>query len=64
MLDRDSYARSWRRKRQWYERNGFIERLITSADDAGGGLSVPEVKARVQRRILRGESRRGEPGFD
>ena len=64
MLDVDSYARSWRRKRGWYVRNGFIERLITSADAPGGGLSVPEVKARAERRILRRESREGEPGFD
>jgi hypothetical protein len=64
MLDRDSYARAWRRKREWYERNGFVDRLITSADDADGGLSVPEVKARAERRILRGEPRLGEPGFE
>ena len=63
MLDVDSYARSWRRKREWYERNGYVERLITSADAPGGGLSVPEVKARVERRILRRECREGEPGF-
>ena len=63
MLDVDSYARSWRAKRAWYESNGFIERLITSADAPGGGLSVPEVKARAERRILRREPRQGEPGF-
>lgn len=63
MMDRDSYARAWGRKREWYERNGFVDRLITSADDADGGLSVPEVKARAERRILRGEPRLGEPGF-
>lgn len=45
-------------------RNDFIDRLITSADDPGGGLNVPEVKARGERRIVRGESREGEPGFD
>lgn len=64
MLDVDSYACSWQRKREWYEHNGFIERLITSADDPGGGLSVPEVRARAERRIVRREPRDGEPGFD
>lgn len=64
MLDVDSYARSWQRKRGWYQRNGFIDRLITSADEPGGGLSVPDVKGRAERRILRRESRQDEPGFD
>jgi type IV secretory pathway TraG/TraD family ATPase VirD4 len=63
MLDRGSYARAWERKRGWYERHGFADRLITSADDADGGLSVPEVRERAERRILRGEPRLGEPGF-
>ena len=60
----DSMLAAGERKRDWYERNGFVDRLITSADAPGGGLSVPEVKARADRRILRGEPRLGEPGFD
>jgi type IV secretory pathway TraG/TraD family ATPase VirD4 len=63
MLDKDHYARAWRRKREWYERHGFVDRLITSADEPGVGLSVPEVRARVESRILRGEARSGEPGI-
>jgi type IV secretory pathway TraG/TraD family ATPase VirD4 len=63
MLDLPSYARAWERKREWYERHGFAGHLITSADDADGGLSVPEIEARAERRILRGEPRLGEPGF-
>ena len=63
MLDVDSYARAWRRKRDWYRRNGFIDQLITSADQPGIGLSVPEVKARAESRILRGETQQGEPGL-
>lgn len=62
--DTDSYARNWRRKREWYKHNGYVDRLITSADAPGGGLSVPEVKARAERRILRREPREDEPGFD
>lgn len=63
MLDVDSYARSWQRKREWYQRNGFIDLIITSADGPDGGLNVPEVKARAERRKLRREPRVGEPGF-
>lgn len=63
MLDRADYARGWRRKREWYERHGCADQLITSADEPGVGLSVPEVKARAERRVLRGEPRLGEPGF-
>jgi hypothetical protein len=63
MLDVDSYACNWERKREWYRHNGFIDRLIISADVPGGGLSVPEVRARAERRILRREPRQGEPGF-
>jgi hypothetical protein len=37
VLDVGSYARSWQRKREWCERNGFVDRLITSADAPGGG---------------------------
>jgi hypothetical protein len=65
MLDVVSYARSWRRKRNWYERNGYVDRLITSADGPAGALSVPEVKERAERRILRNEVRLpAEPGFE
>lgn len=65
MLDVTSYARSWARKRAWYERNGFLDRVITSADGPGIGLRVPEIAARAERRILRREPRgEDEPGFD
>jgi exodeoxyribonuclease V alpha subunit len=64
MLDVSLYARSWERKRGWYERNGFIDRVITSADGPGVGLRVPEIEARAERRIVRGAPRdETEPGF-
>lgn len=64
MLDVSSYARGWARKRKWYESNGFLDRLITSADGGGEGLRVPEIEERAERRILRREPRGpDEPGF-
>jgi hypothetical protein len=65
MLDVTSYARSWKRKRAWYEENGFLDCLITSADATGGGLHVPTIEKRAERRIILGEPRGSdEPGFD
>ena len=65
MLDVPSYAREWQRKRQWYEENGYIHRLITSAVDDGGGLDAGAIRQRAERRIIRGELRGlDEPGFD
>ena len=65
MLDVASYARSWARKRRWYEDNGYLDRVITSADGGGGGLRVPEIEQRARRRIIRGDPRGpDEPGFD
>ncbi len=65
MLDVPSYARKWLRKRQWYVENGYIDRLITSAVDPGGGLDAGAIRERARRRILFGEPRGAdEPGFD
>ena len=34
MLSVPSYREAWERKRQWYEDNGFLDRVITSEDGA------------------------------
>ncbi len=51
MLSVPSYKEQWDRKRQWYEDNGFLERLITSEDGADGSLDVGEIERIAQRRI-------------
>ena len=64
MLDVQTYARKWQRKRRWYEENGYLDRLITSAVDASGGLDAGAISERARRRIILGEPRGAdEPGF-
>lgn len=53
MMTRDDYRRDWERKREWYEKNGFVmgENLFTTEDDEHGGLdsrTVREVAERIQ----------------
>ena len=47
MLDRPDYKRGWDWKRNWYERNGFVEgeTLFTSTESAGQGLDSTGLKA-------------------
>lgn len=53
MMTRDDYRRDWERKREWYEKNGFVigENLFTTEDDEHGGLdskAVRKVAERIQ----------------
>ena len=65
MLHVPSYRRSWERKRSWYEKNGYAEQLITSADGPGAGLSAPEIRELAETRIVQGRPRvDSEPGWD
>lgn len=52
MLDRASYRARWEEKEQWYQRNGYADRLVTSRDKPGGVLHADEVKSVAQQRIL------------
>ena len=55
MLAVPSYREQWKRKRQWYEANGFLPRLITSEDSCDGGIDVEAIKEMARRRIIDGE---------
>ena len=52
MLIVPSYREEWERKRQWYEDNGYAERLITSEDKPDGGIDAREIERIARKRIL------------
>jgi len=52
MLSVPSYREQWDRKREWYEKNGYLDRLITSEDGPDGGISSPEIERIARKRIL------------
>ena len=52
MLSVPSYKEQWERKRQWYEDNGHLDRLITSEDGPDGSLNVGEIERSARKRII------------
>jgi ATP-dependent exoDNAse (exonuclease V) alpha subunit len=52
MLSVPSYRESWERKRQWYEDNGFLDKLITSEDGADGSINAAEIEQIARKKIL------------
>ena len=52
MLDQTTYRDRWEKKRAWYERNGFADRLIVSRDGAGGSIDEQEISRLAQQRVL------------
>ena len=52
MLSVPSYREAWDRKREWYEENGYADRLITSADAPDGGIDAAKIERTARERIL------------
>ena len=52
MLTVPSYREQWDRKRQWYETNGYWDRVITSEDGPDGGIDASEIERTARKRIL------------
>jgi ATP-dependent exoDNAse (exonuclease V) alpha subunit len=52
MLSVPSYREAWERKRQWYEDNGYLDRIITSEDGAGGSIDAAEIERIARKKIL------------
>ena len=46
MLHRQDYQQRWNHKKEWYEKNGFVEgeNLFTTRDDEKGGLDSSEIR--------------------
>ena len=52
MLSVPSYKEAWDRKRQWYEDNGFLDRVITSEDGLDGSIDAAEIERIARKKIL------------
>ena len=52
MLSVPSYKEAWNRKRQWYEFNGFFERVITSEDGSDGSIDAVAIERIARKTIL------------
>ena len=52
MLSVPSYQEAWDRKRQWYEDNGYLDRIITSEDGADGSIDAAEIERIARKQIL------------
>ena len=52
MLSVPSYKEAWDRKRQWYEDNGVLDRVITSEDGADGSIDAAEIERTARAKIL------------
>jgi len=47
-----SYQEAWKRKRQWYEDNKFLDQLITSEDGLDGSIDAAEIERIARKKIL------------
>jgi exodeoxyribonuclease V alpha subunit len=52
MLSVPSYKEAWERKRQWYEDNGFLDRVITSEDGLDGSIDAAAIDRIARKKIL------------
>ena len=52
MLSVPSYKEAWERKRQWYEDNGFLGRVITSEDGLDGSIDAAAIDRIARKKIL------------
>jgi exodeoxyribonuclease V alpha subunit len=47
-----SYKEAWERKRQSYEDNGFLDRVITSEDGPDDSIDAAEIERIARKKIL------------
>ncbi len=52
MLNVPSYREAWERKQEWYEKNGFADRLITSQDGPDGSIDAASIEQIARARII------------
>jgi hypothetical protein len=52
MLTVPSYREAWDRKREWYQDNGYLDRIITSEDGADGSIDAAQIERIARKTIL------------
>ncbi len=52
MLTNPTYKEEWERKKNWYEVNGYSQRLIVSKDKPDGGIDSKEIEDTAKKIIL------------
>jgi hypothetical protein len=52
MMSIPSYREGWDRKKQWYEENGFLDRVITSEDGLDGSIDAAGIERIARKQIL------------
>ena len=52
MLAVPSYREAWERKRQWYEDNRYLDRVITSEDGLDGSIDAAAIEQIASKTIL------------
>ena len=52
MLSVPSHKEAWERKQKWYERNGYLERVITSANALDGSIDTRLIDEMARAPIL------------
>lgn len=53
MIEDPEYKKEWKRKKQWYEENHYIDKLIISKDKPDGGIDSKEIERFAKEKILR-----------
>jgi hypothetical protein len=52
MLSVPSHRKAWDRKREWYQDNGYLDRIITSEDGTDGSIDAAEIERIARKKIL------------
>ena len=52
MLSVPSYREQWNRKKEWYQKNGYLPQIITSEDGPDGSINSTTIERIARERIL------------
>jgi len=56
MLSVPSYKEDWERKRDWYRRNNYLDRVLTSQDGEDGSINAQAIEKTARESVLAGLS--------